>query len=231
MGQYMRAIMWVIFVGALVCAVFSGVSGHGRLAQPPARSSAWRYGFKTPVNYDDTQLWCGGFARQYEQNGGKCGICGDPYDGVREHEAGGRFASGTIVAEYTEGDVIDVTVDITVNHRGYFEFRLCPHNNIHKPATQECLDRYVLQLADGSGTRLPILGHMKLTKLKLQLPRGVTCSQCILQWKYNAGNRWGTDPVTGRSGLGYGPQEQFYGCADISIHGQGWTTKKKDTTS
>ena len=35
--------------------------GHGRLVEPPSRSSMWRYGFRTPVNYDDNQLFCGGY--------------------------------------------------------------------------------------------------------------------------------------------------------------------------
>ena len=36
------------------------VSGHGRLVEPPSRSSMWRYGFNTPHNYDDNALNCGG---------------------------------------------------------------------------------------------------------------------------------------------------------------------------
>lgn len=39
-----------------------------------------RYGFNTPPNYNDHELYCGGFTRQYQKNGGKCGICGDPWD-------------------------------------------------------------------------------------------------------------------------------------------------------
>ena len=31
------------------------------------------------------------------------------------------------------------------------------------------------------------------------------------------GNSWGTDVETGRSCVGCGKQEQFYGCADVSI--------------
>lgn len=41
--------------------VLSQVDGHGRLIDPPARSTAWRYGFKTPVNYNDNELYCGGY--------------------------------------------------------------------------------------------------------------------------------------------------------------------------
>merc|ERR1712168_285217 len=224
---------WCHVVVVVTCCFVPEVTSHGRLAHPPARATAWRYGFNTPANYNDHELFCGGFVHQWQRNGGKCGICGDPYDGQRENEAGGRYATGTIVADYQEGQVIEVTVDLTANHMGYFEFRLCPHNNIHVPATQECLDRHVLQLADGSGTRLPIYTGMFKTKLKLRLPRGVVCEQCVFQWKYNTGNRWGSDPVSGQSGLGYGPQEQFYGCADISIHGQGslTTTERLTTTS
>ena len=35
---------------------------------------------------------------QYQQNlGGKCGICGDPYNGPKPHEApGGKYANGII---------------------------------------------------------------------------------------------------------------------------------------
>ena len=33
---------------------------------------------------------------------------------------------------------------------------------------------------------------------------------------YNTGNSWGTDD-DGTSGIGHGPQEEFYGCADIAI--------------
>jgi len=39
----------------------AGTSGHGRLINPPGRSTMWRYGFNTPHNSDDHQLSCGGF--------------------------------------------------------------------------------------------------------------------------------------------------------------------------
>jgi hypothetical protein len=49
----------------------------------------------------------------------------------------------------------------------------------------------------------------------VKLPDGLTCSQCVLQWKYRAGNNWGSED--GLAGLGYGIQEEFYNCADIAI--------------
>ena len=75
-------------------------------------------------------------------NGGKCGICGDKYDAeVRSHEVGGMYATGQIVQDYIQGQKFSVIVDITANHRGHFEFRLCPYVNETEEVTQECLDQ------------------------------------------------------------------------------------------
>ena len=49
----------LIFVTLAVQLILE-VSGHGRLVEPPSRSSMWRYGFDTPINYNDNQLFCGG---------------------------------------------------------------------------------------------------------------------------------------------------------------------------
>ncbi len=54
----------------LVLAILGGlvedhghrVAGHGMMLDPPARASMWRFGFNTPINYDDNGLNCGGRA-------------------------------------------------------------------------------------------------------------------------------------------------------------------------
>ena len=46
----------------LLLVVFPYVTGHGYLADPPARNSMWRYGFDTPKNYNDAEQNCGGFS-------------------------------------------------------------------------------------------------------------------------------------------------------------------------
>ena len=46
--------------------------GHGRLIEPPSRSSMWRFGFNTPVNYDDNQLFCGGYDVSIILTGNRC---------------------------------------------------------------------------------------------------------------------------------------------------------------
>ncbi|XP_069134467.1 uncharacterized protein [Argopecten irradians] len=197
-----------------LCVWISEVRGHGRLLEPPGRASMWRFGYNSPPNYDDNQLFCGGFNRQWKINGGKCGVCGDPWDGARDHEAGGKYATGTIVRHYSEGQTISVNVQITASHKGYFEFRLCPHNNPSTRVSQACLDQHVLQQTDGS-TRVYEAGHPTSYTIHLKLPVGVTCSQCLLQWKYNAGNSYGCDGS--HCCIGCGEQEQFYGCADVSV--------------
>ena len=77
------------------------------------------------------------------RNKGRCGICGDTY-GVfpADHAApGGRYANGIIVKEYRMGQVIDVEIDVSANHKGSFIFKLCRNNNIAKDSSQRCFDR------------------------------------------------------------------------------------------
>merc|ERR1712213_211096 len=172
------------------------VSSHGRFTNPPSRASAWRYGFDTPADYDDNGNNCGGFSYQYDKADGKCGICGDPYfDEPRAHEApGGLYATGTIVNSYTAGQVIPIQIEITANHWGHFEFKLCANNNVDQDPTHE----------------------KTFFDFELVLPAGVTCSQCIIQWTYVAANSWGRAD-NGTECVGCGPQENFRACADIEI--------------
>ena len=56
-------------------------------------------------------------------------------------------------------------------------------------ADQSCFDDGVLLTVHGTGlTRYDINGNQQSEyHFKLDKPRDVTCTQCILQWKYNAG--------------------------------------------
>lgn len=83
------------------------------------------------------------FTVQWEQNQGRCGVCGDPWnmEEPRLHEAGGQYAKGIIGRHYSIGQEIDVEVELTANHWGRFEINLCPNNNPRYEASQECFDR------------------------------------------------------------------------------------------
>lgn len=43
-----------------------------------------------------------------------------------------------------------------------------------------------------------------------RLPQNLSCSRCVLQWRYHAGNNWGIAMETGQPCLGCGAQEEFY---------------------
>eukprot|EP00916_Digyalum_oweni_P010566 GHVL01017645.1.p1 GENE.GHVL01017645.1~~GHVL01017645.1.p1 ORF type:complete len:233 (+),score=23.36 GHVL01017645.1:411-1109(+) len=193
----MTSTMMVVMV-IMMMAMMSPVAGHGMMLDPVQRSSMWRDGVHYPnaaKNYDDNQLFCGGVSTQWNKYGGKCGICGDNYGDPhpRANEAGGVYATGIIVKTYSKGDVIDVAVKITANHLGYFIFKLCPNNDVTTEATQECLDDHVLKVVgdDGKdqGDKYFIDRTINTKHVKLRLPADVTCTQCVLQWTYNTGEK------------------------------------------
>ena len=53
-----------------------------------------------------------------------------------------------------------------------------------------------LRGGEGSGVKYPIpeQGTYADWDLEVKLPSDLSCSQCILQWVYTAGNNWGTGP-------------------------------------
>ncbi|XP_059486939.1 uncharacterized protein LOC132203292 [Neocloeon triangulifer] len=211
-----------------LCLIFfcllTQVRGHGRLIEPPSRASMWRYGFSdSPTNYNDHELYCGGFTKQWATNGGKCGICGDAWDmpTPRPHEQGGIYGQGVIVRRYNPGSNITVRVELTANHQGFFEFRLCPKNQPSKTeVTQDCLDKYVLNQVGNKGPRFfpGSLGN-RVIEMRYMLPQGVECPQCVFQWRYIAGNNWGICE-NGTEAVGCGNQEEFRSCADVAIGGR-----------
>ena len=52
-----------------------------------------------------------------------------------------RYANGIIVREYQTGDAMNITVEVTANHKGYFTFRMCPVEIQNQDPDQECFDR------------------------------------------------------------------------------------------
>jgi hypothetical protein len=75
-------------------------------------------------------------------------------------------------------------------HFGYFEFRLCVQN-VSKKATEDCFNQHLLVIKGGS-----IPSHLKRYntgkqgprdyKLTVEIPPGISCSHCILQWRYGS---------------------------------------------
>ncbi|ODM92262.1 hypothetical protein Ocin01_14420 [Orchesella cincta] len=164
----------------MVCIVSSfllHIAGHGRLMEPPNRSSLWRFPefnqHSPTINYNDNELFCGGFTAQHGFNGGKCGLCGDNYNDTRprDNEHNGKFGKGIISRNYTQGRTL-------LPHLGYFEFRLCKLED-SQTETDGCFDQYLLSLADGSTKfHVPDLGAHRWYKVDLQLPEDRLWTLC-----------------------------------------------------
>lgn len=122
--------------------------------------------------------------------------------------------------------MIDVTIELTANKMGWFEFRVCASNEPNKTLQAECFEKNLLKLAEGqqeskkenSDVRFYVPDkNMTTFTIKLTLPEKLVCDFCVLQFKYHAGNNYGTSQ-DGVSCLGCGiEQEEIYNCADVKI--------------
>jgi len=57
-------------------------------------------------------MFCGGLRKMWDDNGGKCGICGDAWDEPKLYEKGGEKYLGKIVRKYQVGAELPVTVQV-----------------------------------------------------------------------------------------------------------------------
>jgi hypothetical protein len=67
------------------------------------------------------------------------GPCGDPFQDLSTNFVN---QPGEIQANYTMGATIDLVVDVTANHGGFFEYRLCPRRT---GLTNECFESNKLE--------------------------------------------------------------------------------------
>ncbi|CAG9762521.1 unnamed protein product [Ceutorhynchus assimilis] len=209
----MKVSLVVLFFFAVYFSV--EVTGHGYMIVPANRASLWRIDWQQPINYEDNEYFCGGAYAQYYKNHGKCGPCGDDWrDPVpRSNENGGIYGNGIIVANYTAGSVIDVTVLITANHLGALYFHICDLKDGSQAETEECF--HPMKLADGTNS-YPVHALDYRVDIQLRLPKDLVCERCVLRWHYRTGNSWGICE-DGTQNMGCGNQEIFRSCADISI--------------
>lgn len=117
-----------------------------------------------------------------------CGLCGDPVTDPepRPNENGGIYAPTVILTRYFEsGSTAEISIyNNYPNQLGFYEFRLCD-NGTYTP-TQECLDENLLFIEDSNDYKMPVPGQ-GLNRIQVQLPAGLTCSHCLLQWRFKKG--------------------------------------------
>lgn len=130
--------------------LISSCYGHGRLMNPPSRSSLKRFRNDPAIalfwdkiipNYQDHELFCGGFNTQVD-NDYKCGVCGDNYVDARPraNELGGKYGShGIIPRSYSSGSLVDVEVQVTAHHQGFFQFKSAKWRKTWLPRTRSVL--------------------------------------------------------------------------------------------
>jgi hypothetical protein len=90
---------------------------------------------------------------------------------------------GLIVRHYNMSAVIDVLLEVSANHLGWSEFRLCSLDNRgDSDADHECLNKTLLTDPTGKITRFPMpFGHHGPLYLKVALPPGICCKHCVFQ--------------------------------------------------
>ncbi|EDO40899.1 predicted protein [Nematostella vectensis] len=197
--------MWSVFALATAMKLFSLLLiasltalalGHGYIRNPAARNACKQYGFEECIiEWTMDEKNCGGFLLN-----GKITVESVVY-----------VAIGTITGIYKEGQLFELQLNITVSHKGWSEFRV---GDIGTPPITQAKLNHLLKLEDGT-TRWMHPGKAGLYKIMLQLPAGLKCRHCVLQWWWRTGNSWGCD--SDGCGLGHGPQEHFVNCADITI--------------
>ncbi len=206
-------------------------AGHGYLAKPRSRN------YLHQSNHCPHCLNAGGPSQTRVRHG----MCGDPAGGPREHEAGGRFATGKVTGYYRQGGRIRLTTAISTYHRGAIEFRVCRYRagspaSERRALTEACLNKHVLRRADTQGRYLymgtgPERGYdpPKPYTAIYRLPKGLVCDgrrwKCVLQMHWVTGNTCSPHffpktyrvpglPTCGTRGL---QPEEFWNCADIVV--------------
>ena len=154
---------------------------HGFMSKPASRNAiAWQNGSPAPVAYCPHCLSSGGVLTMKRKISSfpiespetpatayRHGLCGDPSSTTSSdipQQATEIFlhkSRGAIQGQYRAGEGIEIELEITANHAGYFEFYLCdtPSEMIASPARgQACLNKHRLVRAANGPDDTPIDG-------------------------------------------------------------------------
>eukprot|EP00804_Cyclotella_cryptica_P027123 CCRYP_013648-RA/>CCRYP_013648-RA protein AED:0.13 eAED:0.13 QI:145/0.66/0.5/1/0.33/0.5/4/552/442 len=144
-------------------------------------------------------------------------------------------------ATYLDGDEIDIVTEVTVYHKGHFEFKICPLGYPDEIASQACFDRHPLTFVEdllyGAGRdsiypyRAYLAGDYERFVHRMKLPDGVTGNHVLLHCFYPGYVQYyGNNPTLEENASlirldmcpqlspdGRGVPEQFWNCAEITI--------------
>jgi hypothetical protein len=235
-------------LSAIVMLLFSRLipsHAHGFLRNPPARNvlansdycpHCLNAGSVESVSQKGTLSW----------PDGRHGICGDPFDGPRHHEEGGKFyMGGTPVVTYDKGSIAKFDIFLSTNHNGRFGFRICkirkgPFDSEKEQLTEGCLNQHILKQADIPEAQIPgeewyytSPGDPTTTEYSMyyQLPENLTCdgvtATCVIQWYWQSANSCNPPGFLDQYKRPYGLAdclsegapypEEFWNCATVAI--------------
>ncbi|KAG9400937.1 Chitinase 1 [Aphanomyces cochlioides] len=191
---------------ALAATTVQVVDAHGRLIDPPHRGYIGKLPQFSyiPKDYSDN-------VKPVVVNMASVAISTMACANMKTGGIYGTFPTNrdkAIGACYAPGSTIDIQVQITANHKGYFEFGLCKLNGLNDKVTESCFQSLVQPNGD---KQWPLPAGAETFAMQYQLPSRVECngdSHCVLRWWYVGGNN---------PGVGINGQEQFWNCADIYI--------------
>ena len=123
--------------------------------------------------------------KQWLENKGKCGICGDPIDNTQEFSDENNHRNEFISQTFLQNEIIHVTIETISELYGYLEFRICPYNE-KGVTTKDCLDRNILEIGDTGYKRYKVW-NSGYHVVPLKLPEKLNCERCLLQLKYHTG--------------------------------------------
>ncbi|XP_062610543.1 nuclear receptor coactivator 6-like [Saccostrea cucullata] len=217
------------FVVFLIWTCFALRIHSARLFDPTPRNALWTY--SSLLDNGGSVLDCGGIDRQWNLNGGKCGVCGDPWDGLRLHEDGGKYGQGIVGGIYRTGSTVLFTIENPERIGGEIEFKLCDVTEKGQDLHQSCFDEHVLLFADTKKTSHRVKSHEGFLDAHVQLPAGLVCQHCVLQLTFIQDNNECPECVEKRT---------IRNCADIQItpgksrqkrQVQGWKNQQPDQTN
>lgn len=212
-----------LIVGFLPSLIYS----HGSIRDPPSRNVI------ANSNGCPDCLSAGGLSVVYQNVRSKAryGVCGDPWNARKDHEAGGKFARGVITRTYESGSVIPIKLSFSTNHMGRLSFGICdlPDKKLSMASerlltTQSCFGKNVLKRVDTGGIYSFLNGKERSVIFKYRLPRSLKCKHCVLQMHWQTGNSCcpsNTHPRFCENGVSrcflYAVPEEWWNCSDIRI--------------
>lgn len=247
----------LLFALTLLSPYLHFAEGHGYMDTPRSRNVyARQEGTSGGAAGVPPTEYCEHCLNRKVENG-SCGIgqSGD-YDEWLDSE--GNPMPWISQENYVEGQTIIVSGVLTTNHAGHIEVYACPD---HANPSPSCFtDNPLTMITDidyggPNDNTYPVRGYLSTAsqfKFSYQLPTGLTGDKVLIQWRYITANSchppgysnpdlgleargWLRGPnlpaCPDLSPIGVGVPEQFWNCAEVTIHSGSPTSPSPPTSS